>query len=230
MVAHELRTPLGAIRYAVVLLEATGDARQVRAACEVIRRQVDQAGRLVDDLLVPCSSPETRLGVRLEPLDLVVVLRDTVEALRGPVEERGHQLTLVLPSAPLVTRGDADRLAQVVTNLVWNAAKFTPAGGHVMVTVAPEGDEAVIRVRDNGIGIAPAMRGRIFRLFARAAPPGDSGRGIGLTVVELILARHGGHITAHSGGPGCGSEFVVRLPAVAATTAVAQERGRAVRM
>jgi signal transduction histidine kinase len=112
-----------------------------------------------------------------------------------------------------------------VTNLVWNAAKFTPAGGHVRVMLAQEGDEAEIRVRDNGIGIAPAMRDRIFRLFARAAPPGDTGRGIGLTVVELIIARHGGRITVHSDGPGCGSEFVVRLPGAPWATTAANGDG-----
>jgi signal transduction histidine kinase len=226
MVAHELRTPLGAIRHAAVTLEAAGDPRpHVRAACAIIRRQIDQAGRLVDDLLVPSGSRAGRLGLGLEPLDLAALLTETVEALRGPVEERGHQLTLARPTGPLVIRGDADRLAQVVTNLVWNAAKFTPAGGHVRVMLAQEGDEAEIRVRDNGIGIAPAMRDRIFRLFARAAPPGDTGRGIGLTVVELIIARHGGRITVHSDGPGCGSEFVVRLPGAPWATTAANGDG-----
>jgi signal transduction histidine kinase len=112
-----------------------------------------------------------------------------------------------------MVRGDSSRLAQVLTNLVWNAAKFTPAGGHVCITLAREGREAVIRVEDDGIGIAPALQDRIFRLFARAAPAGDSGRGIGLSLVELIVVRHGGRVSVHSDGPGCGSEFVVRLPA-----------------
>jgi signal transduction histidine kinase len=216
MVAHELRTPLGAIRHAAVALEAAGDASpEVRAACGIIRRQIEQAGRLVDDLLVPAGPQAAGLGLGLAPLDLAILLADTVQAMRGPVAERGHELTLTLPSGPLVVRGDADRLAQVVTNLVWNAAKFTPAGGHVEVALIREGGEAVIRVRDDGIGIAPAMRDRIFRLFTRAAPPGDAGRGIGLTVVELIVARHGGRITVHSEGPGCGSEFIVRLPGAA---------------
>jgi signal transduction histidine kinase len=216
MVAHELRTPLSAIRHAAVALEGAGDARpEVRAACSIIRRQIEQAGRLVEDLLVRAGPEETRLGLGQEPLDLAVVLVEAVEALRGPVEERGHELSLTLPAGSLLIQGDADRLAQVVTNLVWNAAKFTPAGGHVGVTLTREAEEAVIRVRDDGIGIAPAMRDRIFRLFTRAAPPGDTGRGIGLTVVELIVARHGGRITVHSEGPGCGSEFIVRLPGAA---------------
>jgi signal transduction histidine kinase len=213
MVAHELRTPVGAIRHAALALEAAGDARpQVRAACAIIRRQSERVGRLVDDLLLPPGARAETLGLGLEPLDLAAVLTETVEALRGLVEERGHQLQLTVPPGSLVIRGDADRLAQVVTNLVWNAAKFTPAGGHVGVTLAREGDEAVVCVRDSGIGIAPAMQDRIFRLFTRAAPSADVGRGIGLSVVELIIARHGGRVTVHSDGPGRGSEFVVRLP------------------
>lgn len=228
MVAHELRTPLGAIRYAATTLEAAADARpQVQAACAIIRRQIERAGRLVDDLLVPSGAHGSRLGLGLERLDLVAVVTEAVEALRGPVEERGHQLALVLPGGPLVIRGDVDRLAQVVTNLVWNAAKFTPAGGHIDVTLAREGHDAVIRIRDDGIGIAPAMRDRIFRLFTRAAPAGDAGRGIGLSVVELIIARHGGHITVHSDGPGRGSEFVVRLPGLAAAGAAVNGCGAA---
>jgi signal transduction histidine kinase len=216
MVAHELRTPLGAIRHAALALEAAGDARpQVRAACAIIRRQSERVGRLVEDLLVPSGPSAGTLGLGLDPLDLAAVLTETVEALRGVVEERGHRLCVTVPPGPLVVRGDADRLAQVVTNLLWNAAKFTPAGGHVGVTLAREGDEAVIRVRDSGIGIAPAMQDRIFRLFTRVAPAADIGRGIGLSIVELIVARHGGRVTVHSDGPGRGSEFVVRLPGAA---------------
>jgi signal transduction histidine kinase len=130
---------------------------------------------------------------------------------------------VVLPAGRLAVRGDADRLAQVLTNLVWNAAKFTPAGGHIGITLAHEGEEAVLRVRDDGIGIAPAMRDRIFRLFTRAAPAADTGHGIGLTVAELIVARHGGRIAVHSDGPGRGSEFVVQLPALAAPPAATEE-------
>ena len=225
MVAHELRTPVGAIRHAAVALEAAADTRpQVRAACAIIRRQTERVGRLVDDLLVPSGARVEALGLGREPLDLGAVVSETVEAVRGLVEERGHKLLLALPSAPLVVHGDADRLGQVVSNLVWNAAKFTPAGGRVGVTLAREGEEAVVRVRDNGIGIAPAMQQRIFRLFTRAAPPGDSGRGIGLSLVELIVARHGGRVSVHSDGPGRGSEFVVRLPMAAGAPVSADDR------
>jgi signal transduction histidine kinase len=190
----------------------------VRAASALILRQIERLGRLVDDLLVPAGRRGEALEPRLEPVDLVTVLTETVEALRGLVEERGHQLVLALPAGPVVLRGDRDGLAQIVTNLVWNATKFTPAGGRISVTLGREGDDAVVRVRDNGIGIAPAMRDRIFRLFTRAAPPGDSGRGIGLTVVELLTLRHGGRVSVHSAGPGCGSEFEVRLPQLAGDT------------
>jgi len=228
MVAHELRTPVGAIRHAAATLEAAGDSRpHVQAACGIIRRQTERVERLLDDLLMPSGARAEPLKLGLKPLDLAAVLTETVEALRGLVEERGHQLMLASPTGPLVIQGDADRLAQVVTNLVWNAAKFTPAGGQVRVTLAREGDEAVIRVRDNGIGIMPAMQDRIFRLFTRAAPVGDSGRGIGLSVVELIIARHGGRVTVHSDGPGCGSEFVVRLPGPAGAPIVADGGGTA---
>jgi signal transduction histidine kinase len=216
MVAHELRTPFGAIRHAAAALEAADDQRpHVRAACAIIRRQTEQVGRLLDDLVLPPGTRAQALALRLAPVDLTAVVTEIVEGLRGLVEERGHRLTLAAPDGSIVVLGDADRLAQVVTNLVWNAAKFTPAGGHVRVTVAREGKESVVRVRDNGIGISPALRDRIFRLFARAAPPGDNGRGIGLSLVELIVARHGGRVSVHSDGPGCGSEFAVRLPDVA---------------
>lgn len=219
MVAHELRTPLGAIRHAAATLDAAGDSGpHVRAASAIILRQIERLGRLVDDLLVPASGGGGGPEPRFAPVDLVTVLTETVEALRGLVEERGLQLVLGSPAGPLVLRGDRDGLAQIVTNLVWNAAKFTPAGGRISVTLAREGDEAVVRVRDNGIGIAPAMRGRIFRLFTRAAAPGDHGRGIGLTIVELITLRHGGRVSVHSDGPGCGSEFEVRLPRAAGGT------------
>lgn len=213
MVAHELRTPFGAIRHAAASLEAAGDPRpHVRAALAIIRRQAEQVGRLLDDLLLPPGTREETLALRLAPVDLTAIVTEILEGLRGVVEERGHRLTLAAPDGSVVVRGDAIRLAQVVTNLVWNAAKFTPAGGHVRVTVAREGKESVVRVRDNGIGIPPALQDRIFRLFARAAPAGDNGRGIGLSLVELIVARHGGRVSVHSDGPGSGSEFVVRLP------------------
>jgi signal transduction histidine kinase len=185
----------------------------MRAACAIIRRQAEQVTRLLDDLLPPPGMRTGVLAVRLAPVDLAVVVAEAVEGLRGMVEERGHRLTLASTSAPLIVHGDASRLAQVATNLVWNAAKFTPAGGHVRVALAREGNEIVLRIADDGIGIVPALQGRIFRLFARAAAAGDDGRGIGLSLVELILVRHGGHVSVHSDGPGCGSEFVVRLPA-----------------
>jgi signal transduction histidine kinase len=217
MVAHELRTPFGAIRHALAALEAADDPPpQMRAACAIIRRQAEQVAHLLDDLLLPSGMRSEALALRLAPIDLGAVVTEAVEGLRGMVEERGHRLTLALASAPLMVRGDSSRLAQVLTNLVWNAAKFTPAGGHVCITLAREGREAVIRVEDDGIGIAPALQDRIFRLFARAAPAGDSGRGIGLSLVELIVVRHGGRVSVHSDGPGCGSEFVVRLPAAEA--------------
>jgi signal transduction histidine kinase len=212
MVAHELRTPFGAIRHAAAWLEAPGEMRpEAKAACAIIRRQAEQVGRLLDDLLIP-AGPDTLTLLRL-PIDLGIVVTEAVEGLRGIVEERGHRLTLLGTPAGAVVVGDARRLAQVVTNLVWNAAKFTPAGGHVQVSVCREQDHVVLRVRDDGIGIAPAMTDRIFRLFSHAGPPGDHGPGIGLTLVRLIVARHGGEVSVHSDGPGRGSEFVVRLPA-----------------
>ena len=212
MVAHELRTPFGAIRHAATWLEANGDMRaEAKAACAIIRRQAEQVGRLLDDLLAP-AGPETLTLAHL-PVDLGIVVTEAVEGLRGIVEERGHHLTLPGTPARVVVLGDASRLAQVVTNLVWNAAKFTPAGGHVQVSVGREEDHVVLRVQDDGIGIAPALTDRIFQLFAHAGPPGDHGPGIGLTLVRLIVARHGGDVSVHSDGPGRGSEFVVRLPA-----------------
>jgi signal transduction histidine kinase len=211
MVAHELRTPLGAIGHAATLVETAGDSHpRLRAACSIIRRQAEQVRHLLDDLFVPAGS--NGLALDHAPLDLVAVVTESVEGLRGLVEERGHRLTLTRPGGPLLVRGDGRRLAQVVTNLVWNAAKYTPAGGHVEVTVALEDDHAVLRVRDDGIGISPALTERIFRLFEQAGPPRADGQGIGLSLARLIVVRHGGEISAHSEGPGQGSEFIVRLP------------------
>jgi signal transduction histidine kinase len=159
-------------------------------------------------------------------VDLAAVVSEVAESLRGLVEERGHQLTLARPAGALLVRGDRQRLTQVVTNLVWNSAKFTPAGGHVDLLLTRDDDHVMLRVRDDGIGIAPEKTDRIFRLFEHAGAPDDHGLGIGLSLVQLIVALHGGEITVHSEGSGCGSEFTVRLPAahVRVTPAVGRPR------
>jgi PAS domain S-box-containing protein len=216
MLAHELRNPLAPIRTAAEVLkvcEPVGPG--VREAREVIERQVQQLARLVDDLLD--VSRITRGKVRLETaaVDLASVVARAVETSRPLVEARRHRLETALPDAPVLVRGDLARLVQVIANLLTNAAKFTDAGGEIRLEVTAEGREAVIRVRDDGIGIPAELLPRIFDLFAqgdRALDRSQGGLGIGLTLVRQLVALHGGRVEARSEGPGKGSELVVRLP------------------
>ena len=161
------------------------------------------------------------IEIRPERLDFAAVARDAVHALQPFIEERRHVLSLVLPAAPLYVRGDSGRLRQVVSNLVENAAKYTEPGGRITVTLEQRGDQAVLAVSDNGIGIAAENLERIFEPFTQSHQPlasPSSGLGIGLSVVRRIVELHGGHVKATSAGSDAGSEFVVSLPVSAADT------------
>ena len=161
------------------------------------------------------------IEIRPKRLDLVAVARDAVQALQPLIEQRSHVLSLVLPTAPVDVQGDPSRLRQVISNLVENAAKYTEADGMITVTVEQRGDEAVLAVRDNGIGIAPDNLERIFEPFTQSHQPlinPSSGLGIGLSVVRAIVELHGGQAKASSAGSGAGSEFVISLPVSAADT------------
>jgi CheY-like chemotaxis protein len=216
VLAHELRNPLAPIRYAVAIARkgARPEAERVRAQA-IIERQVEHMGRLLDDLLDVSRITRGTLILRRSAVDLTAVVAAAQEAVRPLIEARGHVLLLQLPAEPLRLVADPLRLAQVLANLLINAAKYTDPGGRIELEAQRKGGELIIVVRDNGIGISAEMIPRVFTLFAQASPAlerSDGGLGIGLALVRGLLELHGGSVGAHSGGVGQGSEFLVRLP------------------
>ena len=219
VLAHELRNPLAPVRNAVEILRAThAPSPQLQWTHDVIDRQVRQMTRLVDDLLDVSRITRGKIELRKERVDLSVPIRLALESSRPFVERGGHQLTVKMAGEPLPIEGDVARLAQVVSNLLNNAAKFTPPGGHIRLTCERRGDEIVVRVIDTGVGIPAGMQARIFDMFTQAGSAADrslGGLGIGLTLVKRLVEMHGGSVEARSEGANKGSEFVVRLPAAA---------------
>jgi len=216
VLSHELRNPLSPILTAAAALKQFGgdDPRAARAR-EIIERQTRQLTRLVDDLLDVSRVAQGKLILRHEPVGVASVVRLAEETCRPPADAKGVQLDVAPPPGRLDVHGDPVRLAQVLTNVVGNAIKFTPKGGRVTVSAAPEGDDAVLRVRDTGIGIDAATLPRIFELFWQASDAGGrGGLGIGLMLARTLTELQGGRIDAHSEGPGSGAEIVVRLPRV----------------
>jgi signal transduction histidine kinase/DNA-binding response OmpR family regulator len=218
MLAHELRNPLAPIQYAAEVLRLRGpEQAELRWAREVIDRQVKHLVRLVDDLLDVSRITRGKIRLQPQPLDLAEVVAHAVEAGRPAVEAAQHRLEVAVPSDPVWVNGDAARLTQVLTNLLNNAAKYTDPGGRITLTLAREGGEAVLRVRDSGVGIPADMLSKVFDLFTqvdRSLDRSQGGLGIGLTLVHRLVQMHGGTVEAHSDGPGTGSEFVARLPAL----------------
>ncbi len=221
--AHELRNPLAPMRNGLQIMKLTKDngdtAEQVRAMMD---RQLSHLVRLVDDLLDVSRITQGKVELRVERIDLKTVLATALEASRPAIEEAGHGLTVVVPDGPIFVDGDAARLAQVVSNLFSNSAKYTRRGGHIRITVWREDGMAVVAVKDNGIGIPPAMLDRVFEMFTqldRALEKATGGLGIGLSLAKGLLDMHGGTIEARSEGEGMGSEFVVRLPVVTSDVA-----------
>jgi signal transduction histidine kinase len=223
MLAHELRNPLAPIRNAVHILQLRiPDEKSLRQPLEVIDRQVRQLTGLVDDLLDVARITRGQINLRKQVLELAEVVAQAVETSRPLLEARRHRFDSHLPDEPIFVEADPTRLAQVILNLLNNAAKYTEEGGHISLTVERETTEtgvplAVLRVRDNGIGISPEMLPKIFELFTQGPYTLDrvqDGLGIGLTLVRRLVELHGGTVQAFSEGLGCGSEFVVRLPVV----------------
>jgi signal transduction histidine kinase/PleD family two-component response regulator len=218
MLAHELRNPLAPIRNAVQVLESEQALpRQQKWARDVIGRQVQQMVRMVDDLLDVSRITRGKITLRTEPIDVASVVADAVETSRPLIESRRHELTVTVPPEPVRALGDPTRLAQVIANLLNNAAKYTEEGGRIWLGVERDGSEAVVRIRDTGVGVPADMLGRIFEPFTqveRSLDRSQGGLGIGLTLVRRLMELHGGRVEAHSAGPGAGSEFVVRLPAL----------------
>jgi signal transduction histidine kinase/integral membrane sensor domain MASE1 len=218
LLGHELRNPLAPIRNALGILREKGAEPAVAAQMhDMMERQLSHMVRLVDDLLDVSRITRSQIELRRERVDLRTAVERAVALLQPLLDEGGHRLHLSLPPDPLLLDADPTRLEQILSNLLSNAARYTPGEGTIEIAVAREGSEAVVRVRDDGIGIRPEMLDRIFDLFAQADRlPGSvqEGLGIGLTLVRKLVGLHGGAVSAASEGPDRGSEFVVRLPAL----------------
>jgi signal transduction histidine kinase/ActR/RegA family two-component response regulator len=222
MLGHELRNPLAAISNAASLLERAGDADTAARASRIVARQAGHLSRLTDDLLDASRALTGKIVLRPQPLDLAAVAAQSLATLGAAGRTAAHTVMPDLRSAWV--NADPIRLDQVIGNLVVNAVKYTPAGGTIRVSVAPEGEAAVLRVADNGIGLTPELAGRVFDLFVqgeRELDRSEGGLGIGLTLVRRLAEMHGGSASVHSAGRGTGSEFTVRLPLTEARPAAA---------
>jgi PAS domain S-box-containing protein len=215
MLSHELRNPLAPILNAVQLLQLKKDESSVqREAHAIIERQVGQLTHLVDDLMEVSRTLTGRIQLRREQIEVSGVVERAVETARPQIDQHEHELTVSLPPDPIWLYADAARLEQVLTNLLTNAVKYTSDGGHIWLSVQQEGDKAVLRVRDTGIGIAPAFLPHVFDLFTQAERSSDrsqGGLGIGLALAKRLVEMHEGTIEVSS-TLGQGSEFVVSLP------------------
>jgi signal transduction histidine kinase len=214
--ARELRNPLAPVWNGLSIIKrAPGDPARVLQMAEMIERQVGQLTRLVDDLLDLSRIGTGKIELKKERTELAAILRSAIETSRPHIEAARHQLSVRLPDEPVELDADPVRLAQVFSNLLNNAAKYTPPGGRIEVDARAEPRQVVVSVRDNGSGIAPEMLGQVFALFTQATHASESskgGLGIGLSLVEGLARLHGGTVEAHSKGLDKGSEFVVRLP------------------
>ncbi|MCE9608149.1 MAG: response regulator [Planctomycetia bacterium] len=227
--AHELRNPLAPIRNAVQILLLKGqDVPDLQWAGDVIERQVSQMTRLVDDLLDVSRITTGKLELRTEIVELAKVVQAAVETSRPLIDQDGHRLTISLPAQPLLVNADVIRLAEVFANLLNNAAKYTERGGDIELSVEQQERFAVVRVKDTGIGIPNDMLPRVFNLFTqvdRHLHRSQGGLGIGLTLVKRLVEMHAGTVEARSDGANRGSEFIVRLPLVAADMATVPKAG-----
>jgi signal transduction histidine kinase len=215
IVSHELRGPLAAIKNAVAILGSRAANTVVREKARgMIERQVRRMTRLVDDLLDVSRIAQNRMVLHCERIDLRAVVRDAVDTLDPEITHKKQRLTISMPDGPVWSKADPGRLEQVFVNLISNASRYTDAGGELAVWMHMRAEQAVIRIRDSGIGIAPEVLPHVFDLFKqgntadlRSAP----GLGVGLAVVRTLVELHGGSVTAASAGLGQGSEFAVVL-------------------
>jgi two-component system CheB/CheR fusion protein len=213
--AHELRNPLAPIRNGLYILKLTVKPDgTVAGVYQMLERQLNHLVRLVDDLMEVSRITRGRVELRKERTDARTIVENALETSRPLIESAGHRVEIDLPAEPLPLEADAMRLAQAVTNLLNNAAKYTNPGGHIRVGARRDGAGIVISVRDDGLGIAPELLPKVFDLFAQA--PGhrhsQGGLGIGLTLVRSMVELHGGTVEARSAGPQKGAEFIIRLP------------------
>jgi signal transduction histidine kinase len=215
MLAHELRNPLAPIHNAVALMHRSPlTDPQLIWSRDVIGRQLSHLTRLVDDLLDVSRITRGKINLNKEAIEIGSLVVRTVETVQPLFEERGHTLRVEMPDGGLSVLGDPTRLMQAIGNVLSNAAKYTERGGQVTLYAVQTDSEVEIRIRDNGIGIPPELMPMIFNLFTQLdrSSAAQSGLGIGLALVQRLVEMHGGSVTAHSDGPGRGSEFVIRLP------------------
>ena len=221
MLAHELRNPLAPISNAVHILQVSDkDPAKREWATEVIGRQLKQLVRLVDDLLDVSRITRGKIDLKVEAIDAAKVVAAAVETSRPFVEASEHTLKVLLPPKPLALKGDFARVAQILANLINNAAKYTDKGGRISLTAAREGADVIFRVRDTGMGIPQNLLSHIFEPFTqidRTLDRSQGGLGIGLTLVRRLVEMQGGRVFAYSDGPNQGSEFTVCLPAADST-------------
>ena len=212
--SHELRNPLASVRTAVELISrrVSADAG-VTTSVKIIEEQLDFVRRMLDDLLDVTRISTGKVRLKMMPVTLDEVIDKTVDAARPWIEERSQNIKVIGPGSSIVVQGDPDRLNQVFLNLLSNATKYTPEGGNIWVKITIEGDEAVVRISDTGVGIPSEMLPRIFDLFTQVETRlSHGGLGIGLALVKDFVALHGGSVQVRSEGVGKGSEFMVRLP------------------
>ncbi|HET6655696.1 MAG TPA: ATP-binding protein [Gammaproteobacteria bacterium] len=215
MLAHELRNPLMPIRNALAVLPRADSREAAERARRMMDRQVRRMTRLIDDLLDVSRISRGRMSLQKERIELQRAIRNAVETTQPLISANRQQLDVSLPRDPIHLDGDQTRVEQIVTNLLTNAAKYTPAGGNIRLAANIEGDDVVMSVRDDGVGIPPDKLTQIFDLFSQVADGSGrsrSGLGIGLTLVQRLAEMHGGSVSARSEGRDQGSEFIVRLP------------------
>ncbi len=231
MLGHELRNPLSPILTALQLMRLRGSDESQRERT-IIERQVRHLTRLVDDLLDVSRIARGKVELKRETVEMAEIVAAALEMTSPLLEQRTHSITVKLPRRGLAVEGDATRLSQVVSNLITNAAKYTPSGGSITISGEAVQGEVILSVRDTGVGIAPEVLPRIFDLFiqgAQAIDRSQGGLGLGLTIVRNLVERHGGSVSARSDGAGTGAEFVIRLPRVTTIASVhRQDTGVAV--
>jgi signal transduction histidine kinase len=214
--AHELRQPLATLMASVEVLRLRSDDPTTERATSIMKRQIGQMNRVVEDLLDAARWARGKVTLRKQRLDVRDVISEAAQDVAAAVAERGHDLVVTTTSEPLWADVDAQRLHQVLSNLLRNAVKYTDPGGRIDLTTHRQATTMTLCVRDNGRGIEPEAMPHIFELFAQVRPSEAAGVGIGLSVVREIVSLHDGRIDARSEGQGCGSEFVVTLPLASA--------------
>ena len=230
ILAHELRNPLAPLKYGLDVLRKGSAGVEAENIQQMMDRQLSQLVRLIDDLLDISRVSQGKIQLRRERVRVEDIVNAAVESSQPVIDAAGHSLAVTLPPQPLWLDADLTRLSQVVINLLNNAAKYTPAGGHIDLLVQQQGDMAVIAITDNGIGIPHEMQSEVFKLFAQVEHHLDraqGGLGIGLALVRKLVALHGGTVEAESAGAGRGSTFRVRLPLASGPETEAQPQDAA---